>query len=67
MACSPAGQKTGISSYDQEQAARSCSQMTGVIGEDMQVPELGVVFIMGRDKVAECSVDDRGVMIVEVF
>ena len=65
MACSPAGQKTG--SYDTDQAARACTVMTGVIGKDMQVPEMGVVFIINDTEVAECSVDERGVSIVEIF
>ena len=65
MACSPAGQKTG--QYDQEQAARSCSAISGVIGEDFQVPSMGVVFIFGLRDIAECSVDERGVTLIEIL
>lgn len=65
MACSQVGPLTG--QYDQNQAARSCSSMTGVIGEDLQVPEMGVVYIFGLTEIAECNVDSRGVTIVSVF
>ena len=65
MACSPAGQKTG--QYDLLQRKTACTALTGVVGTDMQVPEMGVVFIINDTEVAECSVDKRGVTVVEVF
>ena len=65
MACSQTGPKTG--QYDLLQRKTACTAMTGVVGSDMQVPEMGVVFIINDTQVAECSVDERGVTVVEVF
>ena len=48
------------------EAAASCSAATGVTGEAIHVPEMGITFILGEDTYGECEwTDPKQVTVVQ--